>query len=748
MLVSCSKSSSYYVNAGNTDFAAGRLAEASIAYRKAIQKDPRNGEAYYRLGILEQRLGDSIQSLKSFSVAAGLLPNREDIRAQIAENEMMLYLADPAHPARLYDDLKEAAAKLIAGNPQSYEGLRIQALLAWTDGNVKAAIELFHAADHSKPGQADLLASWCQVLFQNGQFDEGERRALDLIGTQPHFGPIYDVLSGAYYSHQRPADALNIVKLKVSNNPDQMNYVIQLAAWYSGSGDKQKMKAELDRLIANPAAFPDAPLAVGDFYAGLQDWPEAVRLYRKGAADSRKHRTTCLKRLCDAWLAQGNLQEAAGVTAEILKDNPKDDDARLVRDSVAVSGGQPEKRSAALNDLRGLIQANPDKPVWRFTYASALLKAGETDAATQEFRETLDASPDLIPPRLALGRIAELKGNHDESLLFADEVLAARPDLLEARFLRISGLIGTGRYQVARLELADLEKQIPASAELQFQMASLDLADAKYHDAEVRLQKLSGNNQTRIRAVQGLASVYSASNRPEQAWTVLAAELGRVPGSEQLRSAAAEAALRTGRYDDASGLGGELVTSNPQSAEYRKLLGAAFQAKGDFGQAIAGYEKAVQLAPGNPAMVAALADALRMAERPADAIAQYRRLLAIEPDNAPAMNNLALLLGETGGNSDEAFALVNRALALTPGEDSFKDTLGFIYVKKNQAREAAEILRTLSKKYPSNPEFRYHFALALAQMGQKAQAQAEFEAALSSGPDAAMRKEILVSLGR
>jgi len=747
-LVSCDRSSSHYVNAGNAHFAAGRLADAFLAYRKAIQKNPRNGEAYYRLGILEQRSGALSESLSSFTAAANLLPDREDIRTQLARAEMTVYLADSAHPARLYDDLTTTAAKLITTPPTSYEGLRIQALLAWTDGRLKDALELFRAADDRKPGQADLVASWSQALFQDGQFGEGERRALDLIRTQPRFGQIYDVLSQAYSLRRQPADALNIVRLKVANNPDQISYAIQLASWYSGSGDKQKVKGELDRLLANPAKFPDAPLAVGDFYASLRDWPEAVRLYRKGAADSPKRRVVYLKRLCDAWLAQGNLEEASKVTAEILKDDPKDDAARLVNDSVEVSSVNGEKRGEALKDLGNLVKANPDKAAWRFTYASALLRAGDTDAAAREFRATLKDRPDLLPARLALARIDELKGNYSECLQFSDDILGAQPDLLEARFLRISALIAARRYQVARLELAGLEKQMPANTEVQFQMASLDTAEAKFHEAEIRLQKLSENDQSRIRAVQGLASVYAESNRLDLAWSLLSAELSRDPNSELIRSAAAEIALRSNRYNDALRLFGELVKGDPQSARYRMSLGAAFQLKGDMGHAIACYEKAVELAPGDPAVVAALADALRVAERPTDAIAQYRRVLSIEPDNVYAMNNLAFLLGETGGDLEEALGLASKAVGGMPAEDSFKDTLGFIYVKRNQGREGAQILQALSRKYPSNPDIRYHFGLALAEMGQKARAQTELEAALSDSPDDATRKEILISLGR
>ena len=42
------------VETGNRYFENGKFKEASIIYRRAIQKDRRYGEAYYRLGLAER----------------------------------------------------------------------------------------------------------------------------------------------------------------------------------------------------------------------------------------------------------------------------------------------------------------------------------------------------------------------------------------------------------------------------------------------------------------------------------------------------------------------------------------------------------------------------------------------------------------------------------------------------------------------------------------------------------------------
>src|SRR5580658_2109614 len=97
-LISC-QSSSNDLDQGNKNFSSGLDDDAALLYKKAIQKDTRNGEAYYRLGFAEQRRGNSREALRALSTARQLLPNREDVQTQFARFETEIYLADPT-PAR------------------------------------------------------------------------------------------------------------------------------------------------------------------------------------------------------------------------------------------------------------------------------------------------------------------------------------------------------------------------------------------------------------------------------------------------------------------------------------------------------------------------------------------------------------------------------------------------------------------------------------------------------------------------
>ena len=119
-----------------------------------------------------------------------------------------------------------------------------------------------------------------------------------------------------------------------------------------------------------------------------------------------------------------------------------------------------------------------------------------------------------------------------------------------------------------------------------------------------------------------------------------------------------------------------------------------------------------------------LADALARAG-PLPSPALHQAMAKAHPDDAPALNNVAFFLADTGGDLDEALRLVRNALAKMPGQPSFSDTIGYIYLKKGMLDSALQSFSTLARKYPTSASFRYHFARALLQKGDKAVARKE-----------------------
>jgi tetratricopeptide (TPR) repeat protein len=744
--VSCRQSPQQYVTKGNAFYDSGKYEDAIINYKKALQRNPKFGEGYYRLGLTELKTGKSRDAYVALSTASGLLPDRSDVKVTLADFLLLGYFGNKNRPAALYAQLTKLTDDLIAKDPNSYDGLRIKGALAWTDGRLKEAEALFQKANLQKPLQPGLILMWVQVLFRDGQAPEAERLALQLIQAHKDAGTAYDVLYRYYQSQNRPVDAENILRTKMNNNPSNANDALELAMFYAGTGKRDQMNTTIRRLLDDPKTFPDAHLRVGDFYGALHDWAQALQQYQQGANANSKEKSTYLKRISDAWLAQGKGDQAADVVAEILKENPNDDSAKAVKASLLLKTGKPENVQSAVNDLQDLVKKQPDNPLLRFALGQALLAKGNQNDAVTQFRESLKERPRYLPSIMALAELGLSRRDYAQALQYANSALSVNPRLTEARLVRTAALLNTQKYSDARTELTALATDLPQNLEVQFQLASLDLSEKKYSQAETRLEQLY--QKDKFRALAGLAEAYRQQGQLDKAISRLTLEVGKSPDIPALRALLADAALRASKYDLALEQYQKLQVQLPRSAQVQMRLGTIYQVKGDLPKALTSFQQADALAPRDPLVAAALADVMRASGHNAEAVQGYRRVLSMEPDNANAMNNLAYTLLDTGGAADEAQKLAERALEKSPRSPNFADTLGMVYLKKNLDDSALQVFSGLTQRFPDNPVFRYHYALTLTQKGQKAKAKTELEVALRKSPPDELRKNIQSSLAK
>src|ERR1700694_686628 len=122
---SCLQSSQSYLAKGNQLFAAGKNEEAILNYRKALQKDARFGEAYYRLGLAELKTGNGRGGYTALVSANRLSPDRMDIKASLADLLLLSYARDGTRPVGFYTQLNKLSGEFLAKDKHSYDGVRI-----------------------------------------------------------------------------------------------------------------------------------------------------------------------------------------------------------------------------------------------------------------------------------------------------------------------------------------------------------------------------------------------------------------------------------------------------------------------------------------------------------------------------------------------------------------------------------------------------------------------------------------------
>jgi tetratricopeptide (TPR) repeat protein len=97
----------------------------------------------------------------------------------------------------------------------------------------------------------------------------------------------------------------------------------------------------------------------------------------------------------------------------------------------------------------------------------------------------------------------------------------------------------------------------------------------------------------------------------------------------------------------------------------------------------------------------------------------YERLLAIDPNFGPALNNLANIYSEQLSKLNEAYHLAERARKVLPDDPHAADTLGWIYFKKGMYHSALALLEQSAVKLPAEPEPQFHLGMALSMVGNR-----------------------------
>src|SRR5579863_8604847 len=135
-----------YVDTGNKYFTRAKYKEASIMYRRALQKDLKNPEAYYRLALVDLKQRQFNEAAHSLQRAVQLDPSNSDASAKLADLYFASYIQNPPKRKEELDEVRSIADTLLKRDPKSYDGLRLRAFIALADKNLAEAIRQFEAA--------------------------------------------------------------------------------------------------------------------------------------------------------------------------------------------------------------------------------------------------------------------------------------------------------------------------------------------------------------------------------------------------------------------------------------------------------------------------------------------------------------------------------------------------------------------------------------------------------------------------
>ena len=446
------------------------------------------------------------------------------------------------------------------------------------------------------------------------------------------------------------------------------------------------------------------------------------------------------------------------------------------RAELAVEQGHTDEARRQLS----LLLASGDKDAWRM-FGRVLI--GSRDAAlASNLLESL-ATPDRLPadPKawLAMSELGEQLGRHGYAQQIADDAMkrfGTAETYAWAAQLKLNNGDRTGGLSLLR----QAQVKDPNNIGLRLTYASLLGQSGQYAQAARMLEKGPQNAQTyAMRAAlaanakdnKSLEQVYQqlshapADVRDSSAYLLgqLAEVLDRkeealkwydqVPDDDDhafdadLRSAILLQDL--GRSAEAHQQLAEMQTDYlDQPAQLRR----AYEVDADlylrdkrYAEAVDAFSHALQVVPDDPDLLYGRGLAYAEIDKIDLAVADFRRLLQIKPDDIDASNALGFTLADAGRDLPEAEKLIAAARAAKPDDPSIADSWGWLQYRLGHLDQAAQVLRSAWQS-GKDADVGVHLGEVLWKQGQHEQAQQIFDEVRRIDPHNSTLQETLKRL--
>jgi tetratricopeptide (TPR) repeat protein len=112
--------------------------------------------------------------------------------------------------------------------------------------------------------------------------------------------------------------------------------------------------------------------------------------------------------------------------------------------------------------------------------------------------------------------------------------------------------------------------------------------------------------------------------------------------------------------------------------------------------------------------------------------AAFRKVLALNPDNASALNYLGYMLADRNLRLDEAQQMIQHALELEPGNGAYLDSLGWVYFRQGKLNDAEGLFVQALEKIGTDPTVHDHLGDVYFKLGKTKDAINQWQASIKA----------------
>lgn len=418
-------------------------------------------------------------------------------------------------------------------------------------------------------------------------------------------------------------------------------------------------------LAADPSFFPAAAnLARLDLLAKKPE--EAQKRFESVLAKNPKSTEGLLALAHLRAMNRASAEEVSGLIGKAISTNPTAIPPRLALINYYLNNKQPSKASAAAQEA---LAAIPDRPEILDAAGRAYQASGANNQALSTFSKWAQIQPKSPVPLVRIADVQVAGKELEAAAQSLRKALALNPNYLEAQRRSIALDIKRSRLSQALETARTVQKQRPK-----------DVAGYLFE-----------------------GDVHSATKAWPQAVTAYRSGLKQVDSVDL--AVRMHAALRAAKSTEADQFATERLKNYPHQTAFRVYLAESALASGEYSTSIVHYTTLLAAQPENAPFLNNLAFAAGRAKDP-KAIAYAEKAVALAPENPAIMDTLGVLLVENG-DSARGIEILKKAADKAPQAPGIRLNLAKSLIKTGQnpeARQELEVLARLGNKFAGAAE--------------------------------------------
>ena len=438
-----------------------------------------------------------------------------------------------------------------------------------------------------------------------------------------------------------------------------------------------------------------------------------------------------------------------GDTAHALAVLSSVPDTRRSAKLYAALGATYEQRKeykSAIDAYKHAIQLDRDNLDAIRGLAENLLNDGQIDAALDQYKVIADANPEDAQTYLRISEIYRRQGKFDEALEGLKKAQVMVPDALEVPYNIAVVYQAQARYDEAVKVLQDLLKKTE-KAENSYSQADrnnraifIERLGMVYRDQEnysaavetFRKMIPFGDDNART-GYQDVIDTYREAKMWSQATAAAKEAAQKLPNDRDLRMVLDAQLADTGDPEKPLADVRSLLKGTPEDREVYLRLSIMYTRLKRWSEAEEALDKTEQLStkPGDKENVYFLRGSTYEREKKYDqAEAEFRKILAVNPQNAATLNYLGYMNADRDVRLEESLNYVKQAVSSEPTNGAYLDSLGWAYFKLGKFDLAEENLAKASLRMGSDPTVQDHLGDLYQKTGRLKLAAAHWERAV------------------